>query len=450
MRAESPGCPRDDRGASPMECQGCGHNYPSTLSCCPKCKRLSPKRGQRFSNSRLIEFPRRARVQPKAEPVEAQLPAWRTELNERVRAIKARRDGQSSEGQLLNTNPPQNSYIESRDEFPATRHSEPRPSSRVSVARDERIFSQEPHRSVIPQPAGSREQASTARLEHKTKSHIVEAALTRVRRASENASRATLPKIEPARQAQPTPRNSFTIDREATARALEPAAETTSRAAIATSPAPDLIRQEAFEPEIDDGVVTKAVKIEAKPLPEMTVIEEPPFSNCTEEFDATSVAVLDEIEPVDYLEAEIRKVSADWERESGLPLSTHFAIGLIDLFSIAISASPFVALIIISNGSFEATQTRLAAAAAVALVGFFYLAVTQWLAGKTFGMMLTNTHVVDAETLEPVSPSRALVRTAGYLIAAAPALLGFLWIAVSRKRRGWHDYLSGTMVASDY
>lgn len=437
-----------------MECQGCGHNYPNTLSCCPKCKRLSPKRGQRFSDSRLIEFPRRARTQSKVEPAETPLPAWRAELSERVRAIKARRNVQGVEGQSLNTDAPQHTDIETREDFPPTRQSEPRSAGRVSVARDDRAFAPDSHRTVISQPTESREQATNARVEHKSNNHIVEAALTRVRRATENASRATLPKIEPARQMQSTSRNSFTVDRVATARALEPATETTTKPVIATAPLPDRVRQQAYESEADDAVVTRAVRIEAKPLLVETDFEESPISKHIEETESVSVVALDEIEPVDYLEAEIRKVdkalSVEFERESGLPLSSHFAIGFIDLVTIAIGSSPFVALIVISNGSFEAGQTRLAAAIAIALVGFFYLALTQWLAGKTFGMMMTNTRVVDAITLEPVAPSRALLRAAAYFIAAAPFFLGFLWIAISRRRRGWHDFLSGTVVASDY
>lgn len=437
-----------------MECLGCGHNYPHTLSCCPKCKRLSPKRGQRFSDSRLIEFPRRARVQTKAETIETPLPAWRAELNERVRAIKAKRTGQGVESEPLFADSKQHAEMETQEIFSPIKQGEPRPSGHISTAREQRGFAPEARRPAITQPTVGREPQTTARAEQKTNRHIVEAALTRVRRASENASRATLPKIEPARQIPPTPRNSFTVDREATARALEPAQETTTSPLIAPPPVAEPSLHREFEPDFDDGVVSKAVPIEPKPVRQERHFQESVISSPVREIETASSIVPDEIEPVDYLEAEIRKVdkafSAEFERDSGLPLSTHLAICIIDFVTIAISASPFVALIIISNGSFEANQTRVAAAIAFALVGFFYLALTQWLAGKTFGMMMTNTRIVDSNTLEPVTPSRALLRAASYFIAAAPALLGFLWIGVSRRRRGWHDYLSGTVIASDY
>jgi hypothetical protein len=89
MRPESPGCPRTTRGVSLMKCQGCGHDYPSTLTRCTHCRLLNPKRAQ---SSRLIEFPRKARATVEPESVSNPLPAWRQEVNERVRAAKARKN----------------------------------------------------------------------------------------------------------------------------------------------------------------------------------------------------------------------------------------------------------------------------------------------------------------------------------------------------------------------
>src|SRR6185369_6901630 len=86
--------------------------------------------------------------------------------------------------------------------------------------------------------------------------HIVEAALTRVRRASENASRAALPKIEPVRPISQT--SPLALDKEATARALEPSPEITrqsrpepltlSHAAPSPVAKPEIVVQQ--EPEI--------------------------------------------------------------------------------------------------------------------------------------------------------------------------------------------------------
>jgi uncharacterized RDD family membrane protein YckC len=170
--------------------------------------------------------------------------------------------------------------------------------------------------------------------------------------------------------------------------------------------------------------------------------------------DESSFPAIDDLEPLDYLEAEIRKVdkalAAEFKRNESPSVFSHAVIGIVDLIAVSVSCSPFLALIRISDGSFSLNQTRLASGIIVGLIAFFYLALTQCLCGKTFGMMLTNTRIVDTIEYKTPSVSQSLVRTAGYLIAAAPALIGFLWAAINRKHRGWHDYISGTMVVRDF
>jgi uncharacterized RDD family membrane protein YckC len=65
-------------------------------------------------------------------------------------------------------------------------------------------------------------------------------------------------------------------------------------------------------------------------------------------------------------------------------------------------------------------------------------------------MMVTNTCVIAARTAEPVTPQRALLRSISYLVAVAPAMIGLLWAATNRKRRGLHDYIAGTQIACDF
>jgi uncharacterized RDD family membrane protein YckC len=170
--------------------------------------------------------------------------------------------------------------------------------------------------------------------------------------------------------------------------------------------------------------------------------------------DESSFPAIDDLEPLDYLEAEIRKVdkvlAAEFKRDESPSVVTHAVIGLVDLIAVAVSCSPFLALVRISDGSFSLSKTRLASGIIVGLIAFFYFGLTQCLSGKTFGMMLTNTRIVDATEYKTPSMSQSLVRTGGYLIAAAPALIGFLWAALNRKHRGWHDYVSGTVVVRDF
>ena len=165
-----------------------------------------------------------------------------------------------------------------------------------------------------------------------------------------------------------------------------------------------------------------------------------------------TIIVLDEMEPVDYLAAEINKVAAgdEFAHDESPSLFTHVVIGLTDLFAIALSSTPFLALVEITNGNYAFSRTRIAVGAVVFIVSTFYLALTQSLCGKTFGMMLTNTRIVDARSFETITAGRAILRTMGYFVAFAPAMIGLLWPALNRKRRAWQDYIAGTLVVRDF
>jgi uncharacterized RDD family membrane protein YckC len=292
---------------------------------------------------------------------------------------------------------------------------------------------------------------STAVPSRRSSDNIVEAALTRVKRASENASRAALPKIEPARSVQPAQQVSMAAERQATALALDPVPELESRIEVAPAPRPGAVQARMPRP----GRVQPSAPIQRRVEP--TVINEPALSPAIDASEAhihASTPVFDEIEPLDYLEAEVRKVDralgAEFLRNESASILTHVLSGMVDLGSVALSCSLFLAFIRIADGSFSASQTKLASAVMIGLISFFYLALTQCLCGRTFGMMLTNSRVVDAQTFEAPSASQALMRTAGTFVAAAPALAGILWAAFDHKHRGWQDFLSGTVVVRDF
>jgi len=494
----------------------------------------------------LLEFPRRARSAP--PPETRPLPAWRAELNEKIKAIRASRGGSVAVEAAV-------------EEIVATAESE----SAMIVRRDEAPNGH--GREMTGQNGGGRVESglptSTVTTAVRRPSNtIVEAALVRVKRATEAASRASLPKIEPARISVP-------IDREATARALEPANEIERRIEMTPAPVPEVIQPPIIKPSpvappaprvasvqptvVSAPVVAPAVPRTVAPAatntigptitntaasalphtvapavpqsiapaasPAITTVGTTPVApalphnvapsvsptiatvapvvprtvvpavshavapalntgslaatrlaapavahsvstittaeSVSPEFlDESSFPAIDDLEPLDYLEAEIRKVdkvlAAEFKRDESPSVITHAVIGIVDLIAIAVSCSPFLALVRIYEGSFSLNQTRIASGLIVGLIAFFYLAMTQCLCGKTFGMMLTNTRIVDATEYKTPSLAQSLVRTAGYYIAAVPALIGFLWAVINRKHRGWHDYVSGTVVVRDF
>lgn len=414
-----------------MVCQGCGHNYPSTITRCPKCRLASNRRGQRSSDSRLIEFPKKSRVAERSEQSQTALPAWRAELNEKVRAIQARRNNPALQTQTVETHQTVTLDLEQTTGAAAVRQPELHGRSRAAPSRER-------HSEPV-----------SGRAEPRSSDTIVEAALTRVRRASENASRAALPKIEPVRpMSQTAP---LVMDKEATARALDPTPEITQQARVSTMPLPDVTPTRILRPDIAEEPQRITRRIEADP----SVQKEDSFISVSETAtECSRVIVLDEDAPLDYLEAEIRKVdqvlSAEFSKSDSPSLFTHVVINAIDISTIVISSMPFLALIGLYNGAFALDQTRMASIVIVSLIAFFYLSLTQCLCGRTFGMMFTNTYVIDARTAEPVTPQRALWRSAGYLLAIAPAMIGLLLIAFNRKRRGLHDYITDTQVACDF
>ena len=315
----------------------------------------------------------------------------------------------------------------------------------ASARQDEprKAYDRDAHiRAAAARSDSSQPAPSVAPSGRRSSNNIVEAALTRVKRATENASRAALPKIEPARSVQPSTQVSMAVDRQATARALEPIPEIEPAVELAPAPRPEVVQPRFVKP----------VRAEAAPVAAESTSSETSYAD--DHAAPAPILVLDELEPLDYLEAEVRKVDkalgAEFLRNESPSIITHAVIGIVDLIAVVVSCSPFLAFVMIADCSFSLGQTRLATGAIFLLIAFFYLALTQCLCGRTFGMMLTNTRVVDANAFEPPSPSQSLVRTVGYFIAAAPALAGIIWAGFDYKHWGWQDFISGTVVVRDF
>jgi len=85
---------------------------------------------------------------------------------------------------------------------------------------------------------------------------------------------------------------------------------------------------------------------------------------------------------------------------------------------------------------------------ALSILVFFllaYLTIFAYYGGQTAGMMLMGLRVVKLDG-HSITPFQAVRRALGMLLAAIPGLAGFLWAAFDLNRRGWHDYIGGTLV----
>lgn len=86
--------------------------------------------------------------------------------------------------------------------------------------------------------------------------------------------------------------------------------------------------------------------------------------------------------------------------------------------------------------------------AASLLAGMTYFTWFHGIAGRTPGKMLLGLRVIQASG-EPMTPGIAFLRWVGYLISGLLLCLGFLWVAIDRRKQGWHDKIAATVVIRD-
>jgi uncharacterized RDD family membrane protein YckC len=74
-----------------------------------------------------------------------------------------------------------------------------------------------------------------------------------------------------------------------------------------------------------------------------------------------------------------------------------------------------------------------------------YLLLFWTASGKTPGKAILGLRVVTRDG-QRLALGHSLMRIVGYVLSAIALYLGFLWVAVDARQRGWHDYLAGTQV----
>lgn len=81
------------------------------------------------------------------------------------------------------------------------------------------------------------------------------------------------------------------------------------------------------------------------------------------------------------------------------------------------------------------------------MLTYFIVVFIFWnVMSTTPGKLLMGCHIVDAETLRPISRKQAIIRLAGYFVSALPFYLGFAWAAWDKRKQGLHDKLAKTLV----
>lgn len=75
------------------------------------------------------------------------------------------------------------------------------------------------------------------------------------------------------------------------------------------------------------------------------------------------------------------------------------------------------------------------------------ITIGMWLRfGATPGKFLFGCRVVDAQTRGSLTLRQSVLRYVGYFLSLLPLGLGFLWVAIDKRRQGFHDKLAHTQV----
>jgi uncharacterized RDD family membrane protein YckC len=130
----------------------------------------------------------------------------------------------------------------------------------------------------------------------------------------------------------------------------------------------------------------------------------------------------------------------------GLPMMIFAVVGVVALMPTAIRSG---------YGDVEiATSSSLGPIALLFSILFIAVAVFVilyfpwfWVhGGQTPGMRLFGLRVVRDRDGGPIGWGAAILRLIGYWVDAAVFYIGFAWILIDERRRGWHDLIAGTVV----
>lgn len=79
------------------------------------------------------------------------------------------------------------------------------------------------------------------------------------------------------------------------------------------------------------------------------------------------------------------------------------------------------------------------------LLNMLYFTYFHGNTGQTPGKMLAGVQVRQVSG-EPLTYGIAFLRWVGYIVSMLFLYLGFFWIGLDRRKRGWHDYIAATIV----
>ena len=423
-----------------MLCAACHNVYANSLAACPICQppagagatertyrriNMTPSaRHQQTAHtddnappstpaaSTLLEFP---------TPGRAPKPQWRKELSERVREIQQRKAQEAAR--------------EAGADTPAQMPTDaPAPPLDASPAE-----SPAPALGLVP-PAPAPEvnplvTAALKRLE-RARQQTPAPRVTGRGRGTVAAARVAREEYEPATTADAQP-----CLAEAQA-VVEPVAE----------PQPAETATEVEAVEQTTAAVASAETVEAPRAVNLVVVPSRAEIETAEREKARKhiPIVLDDayLARREAAEEAAREVSAP-QTVARASLARRVAGGLIDLLVVAFAATPFAAIIELTNGNWSDPRVAGSLGGIVVVLLFLYLMASTALAGRTWGLSLVALRTVDAATGRAPTTGQCVRRALGFILALVTGGLGLLYAAFDGEGRALHDRLSGTVVVHE-
>jgi len=360
--------------------------------------------------SRLIEFPG---VPPK--------PQWRKELSERVREIQQRRALEAARDAEVSA--PQHVPVSSG----ATTDTTAAPSAETSASSLGLV----PPPPVAPQP-----------------NPLVVAALKR---------------IERARQSNPPPMSRASRGGAAAA-AIAHYVEEDYQAATEATHVPDQLISPALEAQAAGAAVTDEIEqvVETQRPAPLAIVPPVPATKVVEGSVAAPQARAHRHIPAVADDAALSQIEAEMHAallsnhapekittDDHAPVAKRIAGGLIDLFVVGFAATPFAAIIELTNGNWSDARVVASMGGIVIVLMFLYLMAATALAGRTWGMSLVSLRTVDAETGLAPTTGQCIRRAVGYMLSLGTLGVGLFYALFDAEGRAAHDHLSGTIVIAE-
>jgi uncharacterized RDD family membrane protein YckC len=95
----------------------------------------------------------------------------------------------------------------------------------------------------------------------------------------------------------------------------------------------------------------------------------------------------------------------------------------------------------------DPTSSSNRAANAIELIVSLVYFVGLWTyMGASLGQRIFRLRVADANTGQPISLGKAVLRWLGLVLSFAVCLIGVIWVAFDSRKQGWMDKIAGTVV----